>query len=176
MGMLRRAVLALAAALLAAGCGGDDFADPPAGWGTYRVEGIAFRHPSGWRAERPARQPGASRMLARLAPAGANPDLPGPRAELRLLPGPDAPEQAQRASAGLVLGPEVARTSLDLEVPGARTTTTADVESAGTGGRRYRLTSIYAATSAGLVALDVRAPAGEDPDTARTMAGSLRLP
>lgn len=173
MRMLPRAAVAIALALLAAGCGSDGYPDPPSGWVTFRTEGISFRHPPNWRPERPARQPGASRMLVRLAPEGANPDRPGPRAELRLLEGPDAPELAARASRSLILGPETARTTLDLEVPGARTTTTTDVESEGP--PRSRIASVYAAREGGLVVLDVRAPTGGEPDPARAIAGSLRL-
>ena len=179
MRMLPRAAvavtLALASAAVVAGCGGEDYPDPPAGWATFSAEGISFRHPPGWRAERPARQPGASRMLVRLAPAGSNPDVQGPRAELRLLQGPDAPDLARRASANLVLGKETNRTSFDHEVPGARTTTTSDVESGEESEPRYRVSSVYAATAEGLVVLDVRARTRGEPDEARTMAGSLRL-
>lgn len=166
MRMVWRAALALSVAAALAGCGGG-LPDPPAAYATYARDGLAFRHPPGWVAERAVRQPG-TRASVVVRPRGANPDRPGPRIEARAgrLEAPLA-RLAERLRARLAGGVE----ELRLDVPGAEEA----VAFEGADRRGARIATVVAARGAEVVVLSASAAEGDAALDPRAVAGSLRL-
>jgi hypothetical protein len=167
MGMRRPAALALLAAVLA-GCGGGVGPDVPEGYATYRVEGVALRHPAGWTAERAAAQRDRPGTTIVLRPAGANPDAPGPDATLTIETRRRGVAEEVRA-ARTAFGGRAQR--LSVEIPGA------DDAGGVKASSKDEASAAFVAAAQGdrLVRVLARAPAGTKGVDVEAIAGSLRL-
>jgi hypothetical protein len=168
---LRAPVAVLAMAI--GGCGaGAALPEVPAGYATYARDGVEFRYPRGWLAERAAPTAsarGTTRAVVQLRPPDSNPDRLGARITLRIATLRDGfaafAERSRTSAGGSPAKP------LELEVPGAEEATGA--RSTAAGHDRY---IVVARAGAGTgVSLEALAPDGDDALEPGAVIGSLRV-